>query len=140
MNRKPVKRTSAEAAAPSAPIAGSTSPSDHDQFDDGEGRDDDYQNKRARNNDAVKRSRAKAKAKVCETSERVSNLKAENEDLESKIKIVSKELQLLKDMFVAHAGATRGVSMQELPGIDNLLHEAGSAVGAPSTSSSSTNN
>jgi len=145
--RKPVKRSSAEAAAASAVVSpvvaavGSTSPTDQDHFGlDGEGGDDDYQNKRARNNDAVKRSRAKAKAKVGETSERVNNLKAENEELESKIKIVSKELQLLKDMFVAHAGATRGVSMQELPGIDNLLHEAGSAVGAASTSSSSTNN
>lgn len=94
-SRKPLKRTSAEAAAAEAP------PEDYDGEEGGE---DDYKNKRARNNDAVKRSRAKAKAKVCETSEKVNNLKAENEDLEGKIKILSKELQLLKDMFVAHAG------------------------------------
>jgi len=93
-SRKPLKRTSAEAveAAPEAP--------DYD----GEEGADDYKNKRARNNDAVKRSRAKAKAKVGETSEKVNNLKAENEEIEGKIKILSKELQLLKDMFVAHAG------------------------------------
>ena len=52
----------------------------------------------------MKRSRAKTKAKVDETSERVNNLKSENEELETKIKILSKELQLLKDMFVSHAG------------------------------------
>ena len=95
-SRKPVKRPSDEAVAV------------RDDADLMEGEDglhgDDYKNKRARNNDAVKRSRAKAKAKVCETSERVNNLKAENDELEGKIKILGKELQLLKDMFVAHAG------------------------------------
>jgi len=104
--------------------------------EDGLHGDDDYKNKRARNNDAVKRSRAKAKAKVGETSERVNSLKAENDELEGKIKILGKELQLLKDMFVAHAGATHGVSLPDLPpGIDNLLNEAGGSGGGASSAS-----
>ena len=96
-SRKPVKRPSDEAVA-------IRDDADLMEGEDGLLHGDDYKNKRARNNDAVKRSRAKAKAKVCETSERVNNLKAENDELEGKIKILGKELQLLKDMFVAHAG------------------------------------
>merc|ERR1712004_823720 len=88
-SRKPVKRTSDEAVAV-------RDDADLMEGEDGLHGDDDYKNKRARNNDAVKRSRAKAKAKVGETSERVNNLKAENDELEGKIKILGKELQLLK--------------------------------------------
>jgi len=66
--------------------------------------DEDYLNKRARNNDAVKRSRQKAREKANETNSRVQKLKNENEKLEEKIKLLSKELTFLKDIFLAHAG------------------------------------
>ena len=66
--------------------------------------DEDYLNKRARNNDAVKRSRQKAREKANETNTRVQKLKNENEKLEEKIKLLSKELTFLKDIFLAHAG------------------------------------
>ena len=66
--------------------------------------DGDYLNKRARNNDAVKRSRQKAREKANETNSRVQKLKNENEKLEEKIKLLSKELTFLKDIFLAHAG------------------------------------
>lgn len=36
--------------------------------------------------------------------ERVQKLKTENDMLEEKIKILSKELGFLKDLFLAHAG------------------------------------
>ena len=66
--------------------------------------DEEYLNKRARNNDAVKRSRQKAREKANETNTRVQKLKNENEKLEEKIKLLSKELTFLKDIFLAHAG------------------------------------
>ena len=69
-----------------------------------EEQDEDYLNKRARNNDAVKRSRQKAREKANETNSRVQKLKNENEKLEEKIKLLSKELTFLKDIFLAHAG------------------------------------
>lgn len=36
--------------------------------------------------------------------ERVTQLKGENEELEENIKILTKELSVLKDLYVAHAG------------------------------------
>lgn len=64
----------------------------------------DYLAKRSRNNEAVRRSREKARQKAQETHERVSQLKMENEMLEERIKLLSKELTFLKDIFLAHAG------------------------------------
>jgi CCAAT/enhancer binding protein (C/EBP) gamma len=70
----------------------------------GNGNDSEYVSKRARNNEAVKRSREKARHKAKDTSERVNKLKSENEMLEERIKLLSKELTFLKDIFLAHAG------------------------------------
>lgn len=36
--------------------------------------------------------------------ERVNQLKSENEMLEEKIRLLTKELSFLKDLFMAHAG------------------------------------
>ena len=69
--------------------------------------DSEYLNRRARNNEAVKRSREKARQKAKETHDRVSKLKSENEMLEERIKLLSKELTFLKDIFLAHAGTDR---------------------------------
>lgn len=49
-----------------------------------------------------------------QTLERVNQLKTENELLEEKIKMLTKELGFLKDLFLAHAG--------KLPTDDNLLN------------------
>ena len=64
----------------------------------------EYLAKRSRNNAAVRRSREKARTKAKETMDRVSALKQENEMLEERIKLLTKELTLLKDIFLAHAG------------------------------------
>lgn len=64
----------------------------------------DYLAKRSRNNEAVRRSREKARMKAKDTHERVSQLKQENEMLEERIKLLTKELTFLKDIFLAHAG------------------------------------
>ncbi|XP_070166179.1 CCAAT/enhancer-binding protein homolog 2 isoform X2 [Polyergus mexicanus] len=65
--------------------------------------DEDYRKRRDRNNQAVKRSRVKSKLRTQQTLERVNQLKTENELLEEKIKMLTKELGFLKDLFLAHA-------------------------------------
>ncbi|CAK9820981.1 CCAAT/enhancer-binding protein gamma [Anthophora plagiata] len=66
--------------------------------------DEDYRRRRDRNNQAVKRSRVKSKLRNQQTFERVNQLKTENELLEEKVKMLTKELGFLKDLFLAHAG------------------------------------
>lgn len=56
---------------------------------------------------AVKRSRVKSKLRTQQTLERVNQLKTENELLEEKIKMLTKELGFLKDLFIAHAGTVK---------------------------------
>lgn len=73
-----------------------------------------YKRRRERNNLAVKKSRSKSKMKTQETLERVNKLKVENEVLEAKIKLLSKELSFLKDLFLAHAGSAHGQNLQDL--------------------------
>jgi Basic region leucine zipper. len=46
----------------------------------------------------------KSRIKTQETMERVNKLKTENDMLEEKIKILSRELSFLKNLFLAHAG------------------------------------
>lgn len=90
-----------------------------DEEEDG---NEDYKKKRDRNNEAVKRSRQKAREKANETTGRVQKLKNENEKLEEKIKLLSKELTFLKDIFLAHAGTSHGMSLEDMD-IAALLKE-----------------
>ncbi|XP_011864380.1 PREDICTED: CCAAT/enhancer-binding protein gamma isoform X2 [Vollenhovia emeryi] len=79
--------------------------------------DEDYRKRRDRNNQAVKRSRVKSKLRTQQTLERVNQLKTENELLEEKIKMLTKELGFLKDLFIAHAGGSNqhtSVNIQDL--------------------------
>ncbi|XP_028665906.1 CCAAT/enhancer-binding protein gamma-like [Erpetoichthys calabaricus] len=64
---------------------------------------EEYRQRRERNNLAVKKSRMKSKQKAQDTQQRVNELKEENERLEAKIKLLSKELSVLKDLFLEHA-------------------------------------
>lgn len=82
---------------------------------------EEYRKHRERNNQAVKRSRNKSKQRAQETQAKVAQLRAENESLNAKIKILNKELSFLKDLFLAHAGATGNRSLE---GIDfSFLNE-----------------
>jgi hypothetical protein len=72
------------------------------------------QAKRARNNEAVKRSREKAKEKASETTGKVNNLKNENQMLEQKVKLLSKELDVLKNIFLDHAGEIKQQHSRDL--------------------------
>ncbi|XP_017877794.1 CCAAT/enhancer-binding protein gamma [Ceratina calcarata] len=77
--------------------------------------DEDYRRRRDRNNQAVKRSRVKSKLRTQQTLERVNQLKTENELLEEKIKMLTKELGFLKDLFLAHAGSSQhSVNFQDV--------------------------
>ena len=84
--------------------------------------DPEYLEKRAKNNEAIKKSREKARAKVTflktycsgiifllfqakETQTKVDHLKKDNKRLEDKITVLGQEMQFLKEVFLAHAGA-----------------------------------
>ena len=60
---------------------------------------DEYLKKRERNNVAVRKSRRKAKQKIEETRQRVSELTSENDDLRSKVTLLQKELNVLRSLF-----------------------------------------
>ena len=71
---------------------------------DGHDDDGDYRLRRRRNNVAVRKSRDKSRKKAKDTMEKVNRLRGENEALELKVQTLSKELSVLKDLFLAHAG------------------------------------
>ncbi|KAG8198171.1 hypothetical protein JTE90_006920 [Oedothorax gibbosus] len=74
---------------------------------------EEYKKRRERNNLAVKKSRSKTKLRTQQTVERVNQLREENEMLEAKIKILTKELSFLKDLFLAHAGSAHNHSLSD---------------------------
>jgi len=103
---------------------------------------DEYRKRRERNNIAVKKSRTKSKIKTMETLHKVNILKAENDFLVRKVQILTRELKLLKDIFVAHASNAHGTKITEydlklLTGADLMdvpfeLSVGGNGVGLPS--------
>ncbi|BFZ12988.1 hypothetical protein BsWGS_16027 [Bradybaena similaris] len=60
----------------------------------------EYVEKRARNNVAVRKSRAKAKEKQKETEGKVQNLLEQNKQLQKKVDLLTKELTVLKGLFI----------------------------------------
>lgn len=64
---------------------------------------DEYKRRRERNNEAVRKSRQKSRQKASETEDKVTSLKKENADLEQRVTVLNKELELLKDLFLTHA-------------------------------------
>ena len=74
----------------------------------------EYRQKRDRNNVAVRKSREKSKVRVVETERRVKELEEENVQLQSKITLLMKELNVLKSLF-ASAGVAQPppLSMKE---------------------------
>lgn len=73
----------------------------------------EYRQRRKRNNIAVKKSREKSRARAQMTTARVEELRQENTELEAKINILSKELDLLKDLLVLRAGKKCGAADSE---------------------------
>jgi len=64
---------------------------------------DEYRRRREKNNEAVKKSRIKSKVKTAETQEQVNDLIHENQLLNQKVASLSKEFELLKELYQAHA-------------------------------------
>lgn len=85
---------------------------------------EEYRKRRERNNLAVKKSRMKTKMKTQQMMDRVSQLKSENDELEENIKILTKELSILKDMFVAHAGNAHGVKLNDADLVKMLCEDS----------------
>lgn len=67
---------------------------------------DEYRVKRNRNNVAVRKSREKSRVRVLSTEKRVKELEDENGRLQSKITLLTKELNVLKSLFTS-AGVTQ---------------------------------
>lgn len=68
---------------------------------------DEYHDRRVKNNEAVKKSRMKAKGKHKETEVKMTQLAAENRTLNDRVDMLMKELQVLKSLY-------RGLN-QDLP-------------------------
>lgn len=64
---------------------------------------EDYRKRRERNNIAVRKSRQLSRQKAKVTQEKVSQLRAENRELEQKVQLLSKELSVLRDLFLSTA-------------------------------------
>jgi len=69
--------------------------------------DPDYLEKRKKNNEAIRKTRLKQKQKQQETQEQVNNLKEENQRVESKIREMEGQLNVLKDIFKSHTAAPK---------------------------------
>ena len=74
---------------------------------------EEYREKRNRNNVAVRKSRNKSKIKVMETERRVKELEEENGQLQNKIALLTKELNVLKSLF-SSAGVNPPVKIEGL--------------------------
>ncbi|MFH4975577.1 hypothetical protein AB6A40_002286 [Gnathostoma spinigerum] len=88
---------------------------------------EEYVQKRKRNNDAVNRTRQKKRQEECKTTKRVEELRAENAQLERKVEGLQTELKFLKDMFVAYAKNSRGKA-DDSKGDDTGLGPSSSAM------------
>merc|ERR1712071_372457 len=84
---------------------------------------EEYRKLRERNNEAVKKSRTRTKLRTQGTLEKVEKLRGENGKMGERIDGLKKELDLLKELFVSHAGTK---SMKRLTEVDmeTLLNEA----------------
>ncbi|CAF1332655.1 unnamed protein product [Adineta steineri] len=60
---------------------------------------DEYHDRRVKNNDAVKKSRMKAKEKQKETECKMTKLSTENRTLSDRVDLLMKELQVLKSLY-----------------------------------------
>ncbi|CAD5113080.1 unnamed protein product [Dimorphilus gyrociliatus] len=63
----------------------------------------EYREGREKNNIAVRKSRMKSRLKQLETNQLVEELKKENAELKERVNLLSKELGVLKDLFITYA-------------------------------------
>lgn len=72
---------------------------------------------------AVKKSRYKSKQRTQETFTRVTKLKAENQELEEKVKSLTKDLKFLKELFVEFASNAQNPKFQNMD-LDALTRDS----------------
>jgi len=60
---------------------------------------DEYHDRRVKNNEAVKKSRMKAKEKQKDTEQKMNELAAENRSLNDRVDLLLKELNVLKSLY-----------------------------------------
>lgn len=68
---------------------------------------EDYLKRRERNNIAVRKSRQLSRQKAKVTQEKVSQLRQENRELEQKVQLLTKELSVLRDLFMSTAAVSQ---------------------------------
>lgn len=76
---------------------------------------DEYRQRRERNNAAVKKSRFKSKQKTIETQRRVEQLKNENAQLERRLDSLSREFNLMRDIFVPRRDGRQSMKSDNKP-------------------------
>ncbi|XP_006821714.1 uncharacterized protein LOC100376486 [Saccoglossus kowalevskii] len=76
---------------------------------------EEYRHRREKNNVAVRRSREKSKVKQKEVQNKVSQLQDENDKLQKKVELLTKELTVLKSLFT-----NVGVTPPVLSGSDSM--------------------
>lgn len=76
---------------------------------------DEYKRRREKNNEAVRRSREKAKIKYTLTEDRIQKLRAEKKELEAKANGMKKELNVLQEL-----AKTFGINPETAPKADQL--------------------
>ena len=97
--------------------------------------DEEYSRKRARNNVAVKKSREKAKNRIVETQVRVEQLSQENEELQTKVTLLTKELNVLRALFTNGGFALPGELQIVTSNSNNELSSTNQHQSAEQTSS-----
>lgn len=93
---------------------------------------DEYDDKRARNNEAVRKSREKARQRAKEIEGKIDKLRKENKKLEEKKALLKKEFSTLKDIFLAHSSSKKRQFETPIP---NANFSSYSSIGAVMTSS-----
>ena len=69
---------------------------------------DEYRKRRERNNMAVKKSREKSRQRSMETEQKVHELSVENQRLQNRIVLLTKELEVLKSLFASNQQTLSG--------------------------------
>lgn len=80
---------------------------------------EDYRKRRERNNIAVRKSRQLSRQKAKVTQEKVSQLRQENRELEQKVQLLTKELSVLRDLFMSTAAVSQTDGSDSGAGLGN---------------------
>lgn len=90
--------------------------------------EDEYRLRRERNNISVRKSREKSRMRALNTADRVSELRRENSELETRVNALSQELKLLRELLMTKAaGELKSVSSSFVPTTSSSCSGGGNA-------------